>query len=711
MPKRLPTSTSDRVEGALLQGGQRSLHTPHLITTVDQLHDAVDDLSTEDAFVLDVETTKQRPKINSLLWVGLGAAGRVHLIPCGHPLGRLIQGEHKEKEPAWKHFGADDERGKTKLGKPSNRMVEFTVKASYGEPVKQLDPGTVTSVIRPLLWSDRGIIGHNLKYDLQSLIKYYDEIPPGPYHDTILLEHSLNETLDSYDLKSLTRDWLYPRGVDSKKWAKFYPNLGEKGVEDFGIDEVARYLAKDLRFCWLRFKAKYPRLARRGVQSVYDFEMSLYRTVMAMEYEGFPLDTSKQQAVREELEKRIKEVNEEAWGIAGGEFPMSNLEYKRYVLFGEFYHDKRDLQRAYAPGEKKQLATLKLKALVRTKETQRASVSQAVLEHYASRGVRMAELLLEWSALEKLRGTFIEGLGRFLIYGDGEFPTVHTSFKQHGTVTGRFSSAEPNLQQIPKRSAIKDMFVAGRGHTLICADYDQIELRCAGYLCQDPNMVRVFKEGQDIHRRAAASMYQVGLDEVTPFQRDVGKTQNFGTLYGAGEEKIASVAGVSKRTAANFIRNYYEEFAALEPWKEIELQQARERGDEADPLVRPPYVIIPPNGRRRRLPELYQRVERWQRLRAERQAINALVQGFAANIMKLAMRTLYPELGNYPAQMLAQVHDEIVVRSANEAADDVRQLVSSVLSGVLDDHGLPILGEIPLVVSVGVGDTWATAKG
>ena len=332
-----------------------------------------------------------------------------------------------------------------------------------------------------------------------------------------------------------------------------------------------------------------------------------------------------------------------------------------------------------------------------------------VLQFYADKGNTMAERLLEWSALEKLRGTFIEGLSAHLRYSGTDLPTIHTSFKQHGTVTGRLSATEPNLQQLPRGSTIRDLFVAGDGHVLIVADYDQIELRCAAYSSQDPEMLRVFRLGQDIHALAASVMLQIDIDQVTKDQRQVGKTQNFGTLYGAGEEKIAQVAGVSKRRAAEFIRNYFDTFAGLEDWKRQELKLARSRGDKADPTVSPPYVLIPPNGRRRRLPDLYH-IDDWVRWRAERQAINAHVQGFASNITKLAMISLHQALREYPAQMLVQVHDEIVVRTTEEAAEEVLELVERVMSGVLDPTGGPILGEIPLIASASTGKSWADAK-
>ena len=681
------------------QGDHPLRRLPHVLLTAEEIEAAVEDLLHEDYVVIDIETTFGRPRTNELRWVGLGAAGRTYLIPCGHPKGIQTRREHKVKTPACLAFPHDDERGLTKLGKPSMRMVDVTLLAEFAPPPKQLFPHEVCQLIQPLLFSDIAKVGHNVKFDLMSLAKYFGNvIPPGPYHDTIILRHCIHEDLLQYDLKSLTCEWF---DIPYKQRAKFYPNLGKQGVDNFGLDQVARYLAKDLRYCWLIFQNWYPLLTKRGVKQVYDFEMELYPVIMDMEYQGFPVDPSAMGKVREELMNRQQSVQQDAWSIAGDQFSLSNPDVKRWVMFGEGEPVTGDA--GY------QLVTQGLSPRGRTEKTDRAQLTQEVLEFYAERGNHMAELLLEWSLMEKLRGTFIEGLTAHLRYPPIGLPTIHTSFKQHGTVTGRLSAAEPNLQQLPRGTLIRDLFVAPEGFTLIVADYDQVELRVAGYASQDSEMVRVFKEGQDIHKLAASAMMGIPIEQVTADQRQVGKTQNFGTLYGAGADKIAAVAGVSKRRAQKFIDNYFDMFPGLEDWKRKELRLARGRGDRADPLYQPPYVLIPPNGRRRRLPDLFH-PDDWKKWRAERQAINAYVQGFASNIAKQAMIDLRPQLADTSASMIAQVHDELVVQVANSERDAVLALVERVMGGVQDPSGGPILGDVPLVASAAFGRSWAEAK-
>jgi DNA polymerase-1 len=337
------------------------------------------------------------------------------------------------------------------------------------------------------------------------------------------------------------------------------------------------------------------------------------------------------------------------------------------------------------------------------------------LEFYADRGNRMAELLKTWAEHEKLRGTFIEGITSFLNPHGEALPTIHSSFHLHRTVTGRFSASEPNIHQLPReqkgRTSIRRLFVAGPGRRLIVADYDQIELRCAGFLSEDPEMIKVFIEGRDIHREAAVAMFQMLAADVTSELRQVGKTQNFAVLYGAGEQKIALVAQCTLNRAQELIRSYFQRFSQLEKWKYRELQLARKRGDRANPWLDPPRVVIPPFGRLRRLPMLFELDREYIRFHAERQAINALCQGFAAYVTKLAMVELHDTLPK-GATMIAQVHDEIIVIADDDVVEEAERITKSVMEGVLDpNNGKPILGRVPLVVSAATGDSWAEAKG
>lgn len=672
---------------------------PHVILSEQEVRTAVDFLLREPEFVFDIETLGGNPRTNELAWVGLGAAGRTFLIPCGHPKGWMVSPERTERAPAALHYPADDPRRLTPTGKPSMRLVEYTVPPTYSRPPPQLFPDQLCNLLSPLMFSDRPKIGHNVKYDLMSLAKYYGGgIPPGPYHDTIILQHVLDENKRNYGLKELSVEWFRPK--DPKRW---YPKFG-KDISIRSMEQIARYLAKDVRYCWYLKQRLWAKLVREGLQSVYDLEMAVYPAIMGMEMAGFPVDISGLGDVRQELEGRIAAIEEQCFERAGDEFPMSNLGIKRWILFG---HGDQQVGIRGTPLASEHLAPLNF-----TEKTNQPQLNQAVLAYYADRN-DMARLFLDYSVYEKLRGTFVVGLSEMLTYApNATLPTLHTSFKQHGTVTGRLSAEKPNLQQLPRGTTIRRLFVAGEDHVLIVADYDQVELRVAGYESDDPEMKRTFLAGEDVHRQAAAAMYSIALDAVTDEQRSVGKTQNFAVLYGAGEKKIAAVAGCSVTRAKQLIKGYFELFSQLEPWKARVLQAARAAGDPTSFASHPPFVAIPPYGRRRRLPELmnYQSNEEWSRYKAERQAVNALVQGFASYITKLAMVELHEKLKAYPAQMVVQVHDEIVVRVEKSYADTVLGIVTDTMSGVRLNGG-PILGEIPLVVSAHIGSTWAEAKG
>jgi len=715
-------------QGEVTEGplGMRALRIPHVITDVAEVHAAVEKLLRGSAFCIDIESRERQdgypnPRTNEITWVGLAGHGQIYLIPMGHPKGITLVPEHRAKRLVVDIYGLDDPRSYTKTGKISGASKEVTIPAVYAPPPTQLWHHEVFDALQPLLFSDRAKVGHNVKFDVQSIAKYYGgKVPPGPYHDTIISTHVLDESLDAYDLKSLTCEWLK---IPLYRRAKFYPNMGKSGVDNFGLDQVGWYLTKDLHYCWVRHQMMQAKLARKKLLPVYDFEMEIYPTLIDIEQGGFSVDPDQLGEVRIELMEGIQRLEEEAWTLAGDTFQLSHTDTKRWVMFGERETTKpafgtvvdRD-DPNFGASTRRPLKSQNLRVISRTTETRVPQVTQAVLESYADRGNRMAELFLEWSLMEKLRGTFVEGLSALLTYHDGDpLPRIHTGFKQHGTVTGRLSSARPNLQQLPRGTKIRDLFVAGPGKVLIVADYDQIELRCTAEQSGDKVMRQVFQSGADIHAQATAAALRMRVEDVTPELRQVGKTLNFATLYGAAEGKIAMVAGGSINRGREFLDRYYAQFAGLKPWKNRVLREARERGDRGDSLAHPPGVLIPPLGRLRRLPDLYinphDKTDGWRCWRAERQAINAVIQGYASYITKMAMRDLHPILKEYPARMVVQVHDEIVVAVDEKWVAEVQPLVVSTMGGIRTTDGQPILGDIPLIASAGVGYSWAKAKG
>lgn len=663
---------------------------PHLVRTREELEAAVEHISRFDHFVIDVECPKVDGEFlgttqNTVSWVGLGVPDRVVLIPMGHPIGPIRVPQHKAKL-----LPPEGERRVLKNGTLSTAKKTYTIPATHWPPGPQLRQDMVFAILEPLLLSDRIKIGHNLKFDLESISKYIGEVPPGPYVDTMILTHILDENLIKYDLKTLTMDWLrVSSNLDVRK--AFYPNLGKIGVETQPMDQVALYLAKDL---WYALQFYRDNIALIDAQpSLADVlrkeEMTVYGVLMEMELTGIRIDTEMLFEYGEQLRRERDEVAAQIWDICGESFDITNLDKKKHFLYGP-----------------KSKGGQGLKPLSFTKKTNQPQVTQANLEVYAEQGNPLAALLLEWGEKEKLIGTFITGLSEKLV-GD----RLHTSFNQHRTVTGRLSSSNPNLHQVPRpkpdQRSLRDCFVADPGCKLIVGDYSQMELRIAAYMSGDPELCRVFDEDLDIHTEAAAAMLGIPSEDVTGEQRGVGKTQNLGTLYGAGPDKVAQVANVSVDKAREFVDAYNDRYSGMTAWK-------RQIIVEAKKSVRPgsgesPFVEIPPFGRKRRLPDLFS-LDKYDRARAERQAVNAIVQGYGAYILKQAMRDLSEKIKGTDIKLLLNVHDELVVMAPEAQAEEALALVRATMEDVRSPDGSPAIGSVPLQVSIAVCDRWSEGK-
>ena len=471
---------------------------PYVIRRLPDLKAAVAALSCHDAYVIDVETVGVpdglNPRTNQVTWVGLGSYGELFMIPMQHPRGRLLRVERL-----------------TKLGKPSLAKNPPIVNKYFAPPGEQLMPDVVMRELEPLLFSEQTIVGHNLKFDLTTLAKYYGgRLPPGPYFDTMIANHVADENRRSYSLKEIIPDFL---GVPKAERKAFYPNLG-KTIPDEAIDDVARYLAKDVRFDWLLYKGLCEWLAAQNLLSVFRLEMDLYPVLMEMEMEGAAIDLDHLDEMEAWLVADLKALQERAWTIAGAPFVMTNVDDKRKLLF-----DPRPKGQGLRP-------------LKFTPKRQQPVLDQNTLEHYADRN-ELARIFLEWSVKDKIRSTFVAGIRKRMRPGSSH-PVVHTSFTQHGTVTGRLSSRDPNLQNIPRESDVRALFVAPDGYSLVVADYDQIEMRVLTHFCQDERMLSIFDHELDVHAGTVAAVLGKRIEDVTKDERQLGKNLNFAVVYGAG---------------------------------------------------------------------------------------------------------------------------------------------------------------------------------
>lgn len=655
---------------------------PYLVRTRHDLKQAVAQCSEYGAFVIDVETDGVFTKTNWVTWVGLATYGGCFLIPIGQRHGRLIRASYVAQELPPEH-----KRKVLKSGKLSEAKVPIRHPAIFEDPGEQLDPALVFAELQPLLFSDMTKIGHNLKFDLMTVAKYYGgDLAPGPYEDTMIAQHIVDENRRAYDLKECVLDMMGVKGTDARR--VYYPKLG-KIIMESAIDAVGRYLARDTYWDWLLRCHLNAIIEEQGLRSLYRLEMDLYPAVMAMETQGMAIDTGEMETVGSGLEAEIKAIENRCWSIAGGPFPLTNVNRKRELLFSP-----------------KKEGGQGLRPLSRTEKTDTPQLNQFTLEHYAETN-ELARLFSEWSTVNKLHSTYITGMRKRMHETEGVH-YVYTSFTQHGTVTGRLSSRDPNVQNIPTESLIRGLFVAPDGHLLIVADYDQIELRVMAHFCQDPVMLGIFQRGEDIHAGTAAVVLGKELEEVTPFERSkIGKPLNFAVVYGAGWNRVAAMSGASEMAARGFLDRYYERFAYVQPWKRQVLLQAHRRGDPKHPYLNPPFVTTL-LGRKRRLPDLYS-ADQPLRRRAERQAINHRVQGTAAEIMKIAMIRVNRAFEGTDYRMQMTVHDELISAVPDVDVEAAKAVVVTSMSGISFNNGDPIIS-VPLVVSCKAAKRWSEAK-
>jgi DNA polymerase-1 len=400
-----------------------------------------------------------------------------------------------------------------------------------------------------------------------------------------------------------------------------------------------------------------------------EVEKPLSRVLARMEATGVRLDVAYLQALSLEVEAEVRQLEEEVFRLAGHPFNLNSRDQLERVLFDE----------------------LGLPAIGKTEKTGKRSTSAAVLE--ALREAHpIVDRILQYRELTKLKNTYIDPLPALVHPKTGR---LHTRFNQTATATGRLSSSDPNLQNIPVRTPlgqrIRRAFVAEEGWVLVVLDYSQIELRVLAHLSGDENLIRVFQEGRDIHTQTASWMFGVSPEGVDPLMRRAAKTINFGVLYGMSAHRLSGELSIPYEEAVAFIERYFQSYPKVRAWIEGTLEEGRRRG----------YVETL-FGRRRYVPDLNARVKSV-REAAERMAFNMPVQGTAADLMKLAMVRLFPRLQELGARMLLQVHDELVLEAPKDRAERVAALAKEVMEGVW-----PL--RVPLEVEVGLGEDWLSAK-
>jgi DNA polymerase-1 len=534
---------------------------------------------------------------------------------------------------------------------------------------QQLALGELLASLKPILEDpQRPKLGQHAKYD-SNVLSHYGIVVRGIEFDTMLESYVLNATASRHDMDTLARRWLAYDTVH-------YEDICGKGAKQIpfsqvDLDTACRYAAEDADITLRLHQALWPQLqAEPGLQKVFtEIEMPLVPVLARMEQRGVLIDVAELRRQSAELGERMHELQREMQRIAGRGFNVDSPKQLQALLFEE----------------------LGLPVLVKT-PTGQPSTNETALEAIALRH-ELPRMILDYRQLSKLRSTYTDKLPDMVNARTGR---VHTCYHQAAVATGRLSSTDPNLQNIPIRSdegrRIRTAFIAPDGWRVLAADYSQIELRIMAHLSGDPGLTRAFQVGEDVHRATAAEVFGVATDAVTADQRRVAKMINFGLMYGMSAHGLAQRLGIPRGEAQDYVQRYFERYPGVKAYMDRTREQARRDG----------YVQTL-FGRRLYLDALRSR-NAAQRAGAERAAINAPMQGTAADIIKRAMVAIDGWLNSRDdaAHMLMQVHDELVFEVRADAVDAVRDGVRERMQGAAELV-------VPLEVDIGVGFNWGEA--
>jgi DNA polymerase-1 len=551
--------------------------------------------------------------------------------------------------------------------------VAFDAQDAYYVPLahdyegapEQLNREVILAQIKPILEDDSvQKIGHHLKYDAHVLENHGIHLA-GWYFDTMLASYVLNSVATRHGMDDVARVYLSHLTTTYEQVAG--KGAKQKTFNQIPLETAAHYAAEDAHVTYrlyevLSAKLKaYPEL----VNILHNIEVPVARVLTQMEENGIELDLAFLDQLGGEFANTMQDLENQIMEIAGESFNVSSPKQVGEVLF-----EKLGLK-----GGKKTT-------------TGQYSTSESVLEKIDH---PIAQLILEYRGLSKLKSTYTDGLCK---QANPDTRRVHTSYHQALTATGRLSSTDPNLQNIPIRTEIgrqiRKAFVAPKGRVLLAADYSQIELRLMAHLSQDEALLDAFIHGQDVHRRTAAEVLGIPLEQVTSDQRRQAKAVNFGLLYGMSEFGLIRQLGFTRQESQDYIKQYFHRYPGIYDYMQRTRQVALEQGFVETLL-----------GRRLYTPDIDAR-NMMVRKAAERAAINAPLQGSAADIIKMAMIEVDKMLPKDQAKMLLQVHDELVFEVDEEIADELAPKLAEVMQSVLQIS-------VPLVVEVGKGKNWDEA--
>jgi len=608
-----------------------------LVESVGEVKDLVGLIRAVGKVSVDTETTSQHATRAALVGISLSCEpGQAYYIPLGH---------HRSGELA-----LDDGGG----GAPANLPVLSS--PSMQPLVEMLEDPTVEKT------------GQNLKYDLTVFERAGVKVQ-GVAFDTMVASYVLDPNRRQHGLDALSLTLLGHRMIP-------YSEVAGKGKSqvsfaEVSLDRAREYACEDADFT-LRLREYFePQLREQELDGLFgELEMPLVPVLARMEANGILIDVPFFHSMNERLESDLGLLREGIVEMAGEEFNLNSTPQLREILFEK----------------------LGLPVLKKTKTG--PSTDASVLEELASMGHALPTQLLEYRQLEKLRNTYVDALPRLV---NPETGRIHTSFNQTVAATGRLSSSDPNLQNIPIRTElgreIRKGFVAEEGSVFFGADYSQIELRILAHFSGDEAFVGAFKDGVDVHKQTAAVIFDVPLDVVDSEMRARAKTINFATLYGQGDFSLARQLDVSREEAREFIEEYFRRFSGVRAFLDKQVELARDRG-YVETLSR----------RRRYIPEIH--AKNWNvRQFGERVAQNTPIQGTAADLIKVAMIRIQKRLeSRFPAsKLLLQVHDELLLEVPEDEVEEVGTMVVEEMEGAMELN-------VPLAVDSGVGRSWYSCK-
>ena len=550
---------------------------------------------------------------------------------------------------------------------------------SGGNPIKQLNRDEVLAKLKPILENPAiGKIGQHLKYDAHILANHGIDLNISYANwamDTMLASYVINAVATRHGMDDLARHYLHTQTIT-------FEDVAGKGAKQITFDKVplqtaSDYACEDADITYQLFELFSSKLnaVPNNAKLLHELEIPVAQILSQMEHDGILLNKAFLGELSARFDEKIQALEKVAFEQAGESFNLASPKQLGEVLFDR----------------------LGIKGGKKTK-TGQYSTSEAVL---ATIDHPLIETVLEHRSLSKLKSTYTDALANVADSND----RVHTSYHQALTTTGRLSSTDPNLQNIPIRTdtgrLIRQAFIAPKGRKVLSADYSQIELRLMAHFANDPVLIRAFNEGHDIHRATAAEILGKAFDEVTHEERRQAKAVNFGLLYGMSEFGLAKQLGFTREQAQAYIKLYFARYPTVRAYMQATRKAAHEYG-----------YITTILGRQLFTPDM-QHPNRAVRQAAERAAINAPLQGSAADIIKLAMIAVNDVLPKDHAKMLLQVHDELVFEAEEDKIEDITKMIKNAMQDVLSKtakaKGWDVNFAVPLVVEVGVGDNWDEA--